>query len=110
MKYLLVLLFPFLLFANLRYESNHNKELAILESFDIEPSFINDPVMNDMRNNKLNLSKKKKFFYSRMGGPALTIQTQLMQPRSNTEPIAKELAKKQKEICIAEVFERNKQK
>lgn len=62
MKYLLILLFPFLLFANLRYESNHNKELAILESFDIEPSFINDPVMNNMRNNKSNLSKKKHFF------------------------------------------------
>ena len=38
----------------------------------------------------------------------MTIQTQLIQPRSNTEPIAKELAKKQKEISIAEFFERNK--
>ena len=62
MNYLLLLLIPFTLFANLRYESNHNNELKILESFDIEPSFLNDPMMNDVRNNKTSLSKNKHFF------------------------------------------------
>ena len=62
MKYLLVLLFPFFLFANLTYESNHNKELAILESFDIDPSFLHDPLMNTMRVNRSTLSKNKHFF------------------------------------------------
>ena len=62
MKYLLVLFFPFLLLANLTYESNHNKALAILESFDIEPSFLHDPLMNKMRANKSDLAKSKHFF------------------------------------------------
>lgn len=61
MKYLFILLFPFLLSANLTYESNHNNELAVLESFDIEPSFLHDPVMNSMRNNRSNLTKNKHF-------------------------------------------------
>ena len=62
MKYLFVLLFPFLLFANLTYESNHNNELAVLESFDIEASFLHDPLMNKMRDNRSNLTKNKHFF------------------------------------------------
>lgn len=62
MRYLLTLLFPIFLFANLKYESNYNKELEILESFDIEASFLNDPTMNDMRESKSNISKNKHFF------------------------------------------------
>jgi len=61
-KYLLTLLFPLLLLANLTYESNYNKELTLLESFDIEPSFIYDPIMNNMRNSRTTLKKHKKFF------------------------------------------------
>ncbi len=62
MKYLFILFFPFLLLANLTYESNHNKELAILESFDIEVSFLYDPIMNKMRDEKSSISKDKHFF------------------------------------------------
>ena len=62
MKYFILLFIPFILFANLTYESNHNKELAILESFDIEPSFLHDPLMNIMRNKKCDLSRDKYFF------------------------------------------------
>ena len=51
-----------ILFANLRYESNHNNELKILESFDIEPSFLNDPTMNKIRADKTSISKNKHFF------------------------------------------------
>ncbi|MFK5936757.1 MAG: LysM peptidoglycan-binding domain-containing protein [Sulfurimonas sp.] len=61
-KYLLMLLFPLLLLANLTYESNYNKELTLLESFDIEPSFLYDPIMNDMRNRRTALEKHKQFF------------------------------------------------
>ncbi len=62
LKYILLFLIPLALFANLRYESNHNKELEILESFDIEASFLHDPMMNEIRNKKTHLSKNKQFF------------------------------------------------
>lgn len=62
MKYLIILLFPLCLFANLTYVSNYEKELTVLESFDIEPSFINDPIMNDMRIKNRSIVKKKHFF------------------------------------------------
>ncbi|MCD6172281.1 MAG: transglycosylase SLT domain-containing protein [Sulfurimonas sp.] len=57
-----MLLFPFILFASLTYESNHNKELELLESLDIESSFLNDPIMNEMRIKNLSISKNKHFF------------------------------------------------
>ena len=59
-KYILTLCFPLLLVANLTYESNYNKELALLDSFDIEPSFLYDPVMNRMK--AKTLAKNKHFF------------------------------------------------
>ena len=62
-KYLLTLLFPLLLSANLTYESNYNKELALLNSFDIEPSFLYDPIMNKMKARTL---KKNKHFFKAM--------------------------------------------
>ncbi|MFA6191956.1 MAG: transglycosylase SLT domain-containing protein [Sulfurimonas sp.] len=62
MKFLLFLLFPILLAANLTYVSNHNKELSILDSFDIEASFLYDPIMNNMRNNQTAINKDKEFF------------------------------------------------
>lgn len=62
LKYLLLLFIPLVLFANLRYESNHNKELGILESFDIEASFLNDPIMNEVRNNNTSISRNQQFF------------------------------------------------
>jgi len=61
-KLLFTLLFPFVLYANLTYESNYNKELALLDSFNIEPSFLYDPIMNDMRRKNSSLSKNKYFF------------------------------------------------
>jgi len=64
-KYLLTILFPMLLLANLTYESNYNKELALLESFNIEPSFLYDPIMNDMRL-KNNTAIKNRLFFQTM--------------------------------------------
>ena len=59
-KYIITLCFPLLLMANLTYESNYNKEVALLNSFDIEPSFLYDPIMNRMK--AKTLAKKKHFF------------------------------------------------
>ena len=62
LKYFLILIFPILLFANLTYESNHNKEVALLESLNVEPSFIYDPIMNDMLNRQTTDEKNRQFF------------------------------------------------
>jgi membrane-bound lytic murein transglycosylase D len=59
-KYILTLLFPVILFANLTYDVNSEKELQLLNSLDIEPSFLYDPVMNSMKNKTL--LKEKHFF------------------------------------------------
>jgi len=61
-KYFVSLFFPLLLLANLTYESNYNKELSLLDSFDIEPSFLYDPIMNDMRTKNSSISRSKHFF------------------------------------------------
>lgn len=62
MKYILLLLIPFLLSANLTHTPNHNKEIAILESFDIEASFLYDPLMNEMKNSNTAIYKDERFF------------------------------------------------
>ncbi|MBU1658377.1 transglycosylase SLT domain-containing protein [bacterium] len=62
LKYFLLLLVPMILSANLTYTSNHNKEVALLESFDIEASFLYDPIMNDMKTKISNLYKNESFF------------------------------------------------
>ncbi|WP_321778301.1 lytic transglycosylase domain-containing protein [Sulfurimonas sp.] len=61
-RYFLLLLLPIFLSASLTFSVNHNKEVALLESFDIEPSFIYDPIMNKMRNKKTSIHKDKHFF------------------------------------------------
>ncbi|WP_241761494.1 lytic transglycosylase domain-containing protein [Sulfurimonas gotlandica] len=61
-KYFLLLLLPILLSANLTYVFNHNKEVALLESFDIEASFLYDPIMNQMKVEKSTIQKNKHFF------------------------------------------------
>lgn len=61
-KYFFLLLLPILVSANLTYVFNHNKEVALLESFDIEASFLYDPIMNKMKNKKSTIQKNKHFF------------------------------------------------
>jgi len=61
-KYFLTLFFPLFLFANLTYESNYTKELSVLDSFNIEPSFLYDPIMNKMRTKNSSFSKSRRFF------------------------------------------------
>lgn len=62
MKYFLLLLLPIFLSASLTYTSNYNKEVAILESFDIDQSFIYDKVLNKIRNEHTTIYKNKRFF------------------------------------------------
>ena len=62
LRYLFLLFLPFLLFASLTSESNYKKELALLHTFDIEPSFLYDPIMNDMKNKNKSIDKRKHFF------------------------------------------------
>jgi len=65
-KYFFTLLFSLLLTtsldASLTYASNYKKELSLLDSFDIEPSFLYDPIMNNMRTKNSSISKSKHFF------------------------------------------------
>lgn len=62
LKYFLFLLLPLFLSANLTYESNSKKELSLLSAFDIEPSFLYDPIMNDMRTKNSSFKKSRHFF------------------------------------------------
>lgn len=74
MRYFLSLLLPIFLYANLTYDSNYNKELAILESFNIDPSFIYDPIMSDMRNSN-NQASADQFFLKKMDDAYLFVPT-----------------------------------
>ena len=58
-KYFLTLFLPILLSASLTYFDNSDKEVAILESFDIDSSFLYDPIMNSMKNR---VNREKHFF------------------------------------------------
>ncbi|MEJ2372386.1 MAG: transglycosylase SLT domain-containing protein [Sulfurimonas sp.] len=59
-RYFFFLLLPLFLYANLTYDSNYDKELKVLTSFDIDPSFLYDPIMNEMK--QKTLTKDKHFF------------------------------------------------
>jgi len=53
--------FPLLLSANLSYLTNQTKDIAILESFDIEASFLYDPIMNQMKNSQKDIYSEEQF-------------------------------------------------
>jgi membrane-bound lytic murein transglycosylase D len=55
-----LIIFHSILYANLTYDSNYKKELTLLNSFDIEPNFLYDPIMNHMK--RRTLEKDKHFF------------------------------------------------
>ncbi len=62
MKQIILLLLPFLLSANFTFSTNQTKEVSILGSFDIEESFMYDPVMNQMKNSSVQIYKEENFF------------------------------------------------
>jgi membrane-bound lytic murein transglycosylase D len=59
---LLFFLIPVVVFGNLAYERNSEKELKLLNSFDIEPSFLYDPIMNELK--EKTLQTHKHFFHA----------------------------------------------
>lgn len=62
-RLLLTLIFvPALLFGALTFDSNHNKEIALLETFDISPSFLNDPILVSMKEKKRARYQNRHFF------------------------------------------------
>ncbi|MFT7859612.1 MAG: transglycosylase SLT domain-containing protein [Sulfurimonas sp.] len=60
LKYLITLFIPLFLYANLTFDTNYDKELKILNSFDLSPAFLYDPIMNRLKENTL--AKDKHFF------------------------------------------------
>ena len=60
MKYFLLLFTPFLLLASLTVPQN-NKELAVLEAFDVESSFLYDQILNDLIERVS--SKEQRWYY-----------------------------------------------
>jgi len=60
LRYFLLLFTPFLLFASLTVPQN-NKELAVLEAFDVESSFLYDQILNDMIERIS--SKEQRWYY-----------------------------------------------
>ena len=61
-KFIFLLILPFTLIANLNYAFNHNKEIQLLDAFDIEASFLFDPTVNKLRNSNKAIYKNKHFF------------------------------------------------
>jgi len=57
----MLLIYPMLLFASLTYSPNYSKEVEVLESFDIEPSFLYDPIMNSMLKSNSTLKRHEMF-------------------------------------------------
>lgn len=65
LKLILFLLLPFTLFANLNYAFNHNDEIKLLDSFDIDASFLLDKKLNSLRLRN-NVIYKSKYFFKAM--------------------------------------------
>ncbi|SFV52520.1 Membrane-bound lytic murein transglycosylase D precursor [hydrothermal vent metagenome] len=62
MKRVILFLIPMLLSANLTYTLNYSKELQLLNSFDVDDSFIYDPVLNEMKRSLKKHYRTKHFF------------------------------------------------
>ncbi len=52
--------------ATLIYDSNYHKDLEIIESFDIDSTFLNDKVLNDILKKNIKNSRHRYFFNSMM--------------------------------------------
>ena len=59
---LVSILFSTSVYAVLNFETNHSKEVNLLRSFDINPSFLNDPTLNRIKEQKREHYKKQYFF------------------------------------------------
>lgn len=57
-----LLLLPLFVYGALNFDSNLKNELDVLHSFDIDASFLNDPVMNKIKESKRSRYQNKHFF------------------------------------------------
>lgn len=64
MKLLIILILPILIYANFLDTTNQKKELKILKSFDINASFLNDPLLKKMRIKNRSSGRDRYFFRS----------------------------------------------
>ncbi len=62
LKRFFLLFIPILLSANLSYTLNYSKEMQLLDSFDVDESFIYDPILNDMKTSIKEKYKTRHFF------------------------------------------------
>ena len=53
---------PALLFGALTFDSNHQKEMTVLRTFDIDPSFLKDPLLNAVKAQKSAQYQRQHFF------------------------------------------------
>ncbi len=60
--FFMMLCLPAMLFGALTFDTNHNKEIALLKSFDINPNFLNDPLLIKMKAKKETRYQKQSFF------------------------------------------------
>ncbi len=59
---MLFLLVPTLLFSALAFETNHQQEVELLKSFDIDSSFLYDKELQQLIREKRKKYKSKRFF------------------------------------------------
>ena len=69
-----LLLLPSLLFGGLGFESNHNRQIALLNAFDVDPNYLHNEELNNMLQAKKS-PKAYKHFYNSMQSARLYIPT-----------------------------------
>ena len=70
----ILLLLPQLLFGGLEFESNHNKQIMLLQAFDVDPNYIHDEHLNAMLEAKKS-PEAYKHYYNSMQSAKLYIPT-----------------------------------
>ena len=68
------LLLPNLLLAGLEFESNHNKQIMLLQAFDVDPNYLHDEHLNAMLQSK-KAPDSYRHFYNSMQSARLYIPT-----------------------------------
>ena len=61
-RFLLLLLLPYALFATLNFNANNNKDVALLKSLDIDSSFLYDKELNDLKISERSSGQFDDFF------------------------------------------------
>ncbi|MEA1918044.1 MAG: transglycosylase SLT domain-containing protein [Campylobacterota bacterium] len=61
-RYFAFLSLPILLFATLTFDTNYQKQVTLLQNFDLPSSFLNDQILNDMVDKNVQKYKNRHFF------------------------------------------------